>query len=121
MLIFGYVTFEVYIIDWPNGQWVRPTQMGHTPTLKMGILQYKIGQPVWLLSITVYCFSLALTHTINPHLTKNTCKSYRDAKEGHLMQPRFRGQRFLNRNADLLIYLPTNIDVYYAQLEKQEL
>ena len=28
--------------------------MGHIPTLKMGLLQYKIGKSVWLLSITVY-------------------------------------------------------------------
>ena len=27
--------------------------MGHTPTLKIGILQCKTGQPVWLLSTTV--------------------------------------------------------------------
>ena len=34
---------------------VGPTHMGHTPTLKIGILQYKTGQPFWILSTTVLC------------------------------------------------------------------
>ena len=45
---------EVYRIGWPRVKWVGPAYMGHNPTLKKGPLQYKIGQPVWLLSITVY-------------------------------------------------------------------
>ena len=52
-LIFEYVKLEVYRVSWPRGEWAGPTHMGHTPTLKMVLLQYTIGQPVWLLSITV--------------------------------------------------------------------
>ena len=52
-LIFEYVKLEVYRVSWPKGEWAGPTHMGHTPTLKMVLLQYKIGQPVWLLSTTV--------------------------------------------------------------------
>ena len=43
MLIFEYVKLEVYRIDWPRVEWAGPTHMGHTPTLQMGLLQYKIG------------------------------------------------------------------------------
>ena len=31
---FEYVILEVYIIDWPNGQWAGPTHMGYTPNSK---------------------------------------------------------------------------------------
>ena len=34
---------EVYRVGWPREEWAGPTHMGHTPTLQMGILQYKIG------------------------------------------------------------------------------
>ena len=53
-LIFGCLKLEVYRVDWPRVEWVGPTHMGHTPTLKIGILQCKTGQPVWLLSTTVH-------------------------------------------------------------------
>ena len=43
MLIFEYVNLEVYRVGWPKVEWAGPTHMGHTPTLQMGILQYKIG------------------------------------------------------------------------------
>ena len=43
MLIFEYDSLEVYRVDWPRGEGAGPTHMGHTPTLKIGILQYKIG------------------------------------------------------------------------------
>ena len=43
MLIFEYVKLEVYKVGWPRVEWAGPTHMGHTPTLQMGILQYKMG------------------------------------------------------------------------------
>ena len=43
MLIFEYVKLEVYKVGWPRVEWAGTTHMGHTPTLQMGILQYKIG------------------------------------------------------------------------------
>ena len=43
MLIFEYDKLEVYKVGGPRVEWAGPTYMGHTPTLKMGILQYKLG------------------------------------------------------------------------------
>ena len=43
MLIFEYVKLEVYWVGWPRVELAGPTHMGHTTTLQMGILQYKIG------------------------------------------------------------------------------
>ena len=51
--IFEYVNLEVYGVDLPRVEWAGPTHLGHIPTLQIGLLQYKKGQPVWLLSHTV--------------------------------------------------------------------
>ena len=53
MLIFEYVKLEVYRIGWPIEEWAGPTHIGHTPTLQMGLLQYKIGGGFRLYSKTV--------------------------------------------------------------------
>ena len=67
VLTFWCFTIEVYTIDWPNGQWAGPTYVGHTPTLQLGLLQCKIGQPVWLLSHTVHntCVGVATKPSFN--------------------------------------------------------
>ena len=58
-LIFEYVNLEVYRVDWSRVEWAGPAHLGHTPTLQMGLLQYKIVQPVWLLSHTVIEYILS--------------------------------------------------------------